>query len=84
MAPSQKDLRVLYQKSGNRCAFPDCTEELTYDETALDDYVNLSNVAHIVARELKGPRGNYPLPVEERDKYENLITPLQETPRYHR
>lgn len=73
MAPSQKDLRLLYQKSGNRCAFPGCTEVLVYPETSLDDPVTLSEVAHIVSPKPDGPRSEYPLPMEDRDKYNNLI-----------
>jgi hypothetical protein len=73
MALSQKDLRILFQKSGNRCAFPGCSQELTYPEAPADDPVVLSEVAHIVAHTQDGPRGDYPLPLEERDKYDNLI-----------
>jgi hypothetical protein len=73
MAPSQKYMRILYQRSGNRCAFPGCQKVLDYPESSSDDPVVLSEVAHIVARKPEGPRGKYPLPLEERDKYENLI-----------
>ena len=78
MAPSQKDLRVLYQRSGNRCAFPGCQKELVYPESSLDDHVVLSEVAHIVSPKLGGPRGDCPLPLEERDKYDNLILLCEE------
>ena len=78
MAPSQKDLRILYQKSGNRCAFPGCLKVLVYPESSLDDHVVLSEVAHIVSPKPGGPRGEYPLSLEERDKYENLILLCEE------
>lgn len=78
MAPSQKDLRRLYQRSGNRCAFPGCKKVLDFPESSLDDSVILSEVAHIVARSVNGPRGNHPLPLDERDKYDNLILLCEE------
>jgi len=78
MAPSQKDLKILFQRSGNRCAFPDCKRILVHPESDLDDPVVLSEVAHIVARSPDGPRGEYPLPLEERDKYDNLILLCEE------
>ncbi len=78
MAPSQKDLKLLYQLSGNRCAFPGCPKDLVYPRTAEDDPVSLSEVAHIVATKPDGPRGNYPLLVEERDKYPNLMLLCEE------
>ena len=78
MAPSQKDLKILFQRSGNRCAFPGCKKALDHPESDLDDPVVLSEVAHIVARSSDGPRGEYPLPPEERDKYDNLILLCEE------
>jgi hypothetical protein len=78
MAPSQKDLKILFQRSGNRCAFPGCKKALVHPESDLDDPVVLSEIAHIVARSSDGPRGEYPLPLEERDKYDNLILLCEE------
>lgn len=78
MGISQTDLRILYQRSGNRCGFPGCTRVLDYPESSPDGPVVLSEVAHIVARKSDGPRGNYPLPLEERDKYSNLILLCEE------
>ena len=67
------DLRLLYVNSGNRCAFPGCTESLIYQENALDESVNVSNVAHIVSPQPKGPRSHFPLPQGEQDRYGNLV-----------
>lgn len=78
MAPSQKDLRLLYQLSGNRCAFPGCPKELVYLAASEHAPVSISEVAHIVASKLDGPRGKHPLPVEELDKYSNLILLCEE------
>lgn len=73
MTISQKDFRLLYQRSGNRCAFPGCSRVLDEPATEFDEAVPLSEVAHIVASRPDGPRGWHWLPIEERDKYENLI-----------
>ncbi len=78
MTPSKRDLRLLFQRSGNRCAFPGCTKVLAQKGTSLDDPVILSEVAHIVAQKLDGPRGDYPLPLDKRDAYDNLILLCEE------
>lgn len=53
-------VKILYAKSGNRCAYPGCDEKLVYDE------VNQSEMAHIISGQENGPRhipgynnGNY-------------------------
>ena len=68
-----KELKALLQKSGNRCAFPGCGEILLHECDETDDPVVLSKIAHIVAESLDGPRGNYPLSTEERNKEVNLL-----------
>jgi hypothetical protein len=73
MSIPQKDLRVLFQRSGNICAFPDCGELLTSPDEGEDPNVVLSEVAHIVAKSPQGPRGDYEFPLEQRDQYDNLI-----------
>ncbi|MDX2147927.1 MAG: HNH endonuclease signature motif containing protein [Planctomycetota bacterium] len=73
LAISPRDLRLLFQQSGNHCAFPGCTQRLTCPATDADQPVALSEVAHIVASSPDGPRGNHPLPHDERDRYDNLI-----------
>ena len=78
MAISSRDLRLLYQQSGNCCAFPGCTKSLVSPATAMDAAAPSSEIAHIVARSIEGPRGGQPLPVEERDRYENLILLCEE------
>ena len=68
-----KELKALLQKSCNRCAFPNCDEILLHEGTEAGDPVILSKIAHIVAENLDGPRGRYPLPSEERNKESNLL-----------
>ncbi len=77
MSISEKDCRVLFQKSGNRCALPGCGRLLTFaaqDGTGQPETeIAVSDIAHIVARSSDGPRGSYHLPTEKRDLLENLI-----------
>lgn len=63
----EKELKILWGRSGNRCAI--CKLELTPD----GDKETLGEMAHIVARSKKGPRGDRSLTSAERDKYNNLI-----------
>lgn len=72
------ELKALLLKSGNRCAFPNCGKVLFKDGDTPEDAVNRSEVAHIVAQREDGPRGKYPLPMEERDKESNLILLCEE------
>ena len=73
MSIPTKELKALLQKSGNRCAFPNCGEVLLLEGSDFVDPVVLSKVAHIVGERIDGPRGRYPLPLEERDNESNLI-----------
>lgn len=64
---------MVWARSGNRCAFPDCNHELVVGDTKSDDESVIGDEAHIVAREPNGPRGDDPLPEDARDKFDNLI-----------
>lgn len=68
-----KSHKMLWGRSGNICAFPDCKKELVMDISETDDMSVVGEEAHIVAREPDGPRGDSPLSSEQRDKYGNLI-----------
>ena len=63
----ERDLKILWGRSGNRCAR--CKLELTIG----GDRETVGEMAHIVGKKMDGPRGNEDLPIEERDKYSNLI-----------
>jgi len=65
--------RMLLQRSGNVCAFPDCRLLLTAAGPPENPVVVLGEMAHIVAESPNGPRGNAPLSAEERNLYQNLI-----------
>jgi hypothetical protein len=73
MGISLKTRKMLWGRSGNRCALPSCRKELLEDETETDDASIVGDEAHIVAREEDGPRGKSELTPEQRDKYTNLI-----------
>ena len=70
---SQKELRILYTRSGNVCAFPGCNQQLTQPASGNDDSVNTSDIAHIVADSRQGPRGREEMSEEDRSKNTNLI-----------
>lgn len=63
----ERDLKMLWARSGNRCAI--CKLELTPS----GDRETVGEMAHIVGKRADGPRGGEGLPTEERDKYSNLI-----------
>lgn len=62
-----RDIKILWGRSGNRCAI--CKIELTPDG---DEYT-LGEIAHMVARSQDGPRGSENVPLDKRDDYSNLI-----------
>src|SRR5437868_1911876 len=78
MGIAARDIRLLFQQSGNRCAFPTCTRVLSYPPSDNDGMVATSEIAHIVGESPDGPRGDHPMPLEERNRYENLILLCEE------
>lgn len=62
----------LWVKSGGRCEFNGCNEDL-YTERLTLKPDKLANIAHIVAARPDGPRGDDPLPLEDRNNFENLM-----------
>ena len=73
MSISLKTHKMLWGRAASRCAFPDCRRELVMDASETDDESLVGDECHIVAPKPSGPRGDYPLPPEQRDKYNNLI-----------
>ena len=55
--PSVKTKMLLIARTGGRCQFKGCNNNLFIDEFTLKEF-NSSNVAHIVASSPDGPRGN--------------------------
>lgn len=73
MSISVLSRKQLWGLAGNRCAFPDCREELNEPSANLPGGIVIGEEAHIVAREQDGPRGDSPWTVDQRDDYTNLV-----------
>jgi hypothetical protein len=73
VAIPQREQRILQQRSGNICAFSDCRRLLTVQNGADGEVALLGEMAHIVGESAEGPRGGYPLPLDERNVASNLI-----------
>lgn len=71
MAIKGKDIKILWGRSGNRCAL--CRTQLTQDAAAVSATFTLGEQAHIVGDKDDAARGTSPLSPEERDSYHNLI-----------
>lgn len=73
MGITLKTHKMLWGRAANRCAFPECRLELVTDASETDDEALIGEECHIIARDIKGPRGEHTLPIEARDGYSNLI-----------
>ncbi len=80
---SAADRKLLWGRSGNECAFPQCAQNLTMAAGAgagaapvplgSSPLVVVGEEAHIVAERDDGPRGDPSMPVPERNAYPNLV-----------
>jgi hypothetical protein len=68
------DRKLLWGRSGNRCAFESCSQELinTFQGGGSQPFV-IGEEAHIVAETDDGPRAASEMPQNQRDSYPNLI-----------
>lgn len=58
MGISDKDIKLLWGRAANRCSAPGCEENLTpYIAKSRRDIV-LGEMAHVIPRRLRGPRGD--------------------------
>jgi len=71
MGINQKDIKLLWGRSGNRCAI--CKKELTQNKKSTSSAYNLGEQAHIVGDKMDAARGKSPLNDNERNSYHNLI-----------
>jgi hypothetical protein len=71
MQISNKTRKVLWGRSGNRCAI--CRRELVIDATRDDDESVVADECHIISPQPNGPRHDESFPPEQLDAYENLI-----------
>lgn len=71
MSISDKTRKILWGRSGNRCAI--CKHELVVEATPQDDESVVGEECHIISPQGKGPRHDPKCPKEMLDSYENLI-----------
>lgn len=71
MRISLKTQKMLWGRAANRCSI--CRRVLVVDASEIDDESVIGDVCHIVAESPSGPRGDSPLSLEQRAKYDNLI-----------
>ena len=71
MSISQKDIKLLWGRSGGRCAI--CRKELSQDPQAATGPFPIGEQAHIVGDKQDAPRGKSMLSEQERNSYPNLI-----------
>jgi len=71
MPISDKTRKILWGRSGNRCAI--CKHELIIGSTSIDNESVIGDECHIISRQLQGPRHDPSFPDEKLDTYENLI-----------
>ena len=71
MSISSKTRKLLWGRSGNRCAI--CRKELILNHTAKDDESIVGDECHIISKESNGPRYDPNFPKNKIDHYDNLI-----------
>jgi len=71
MAISDKSRKVLWGRSGNRCAV--CRREMVVDATSNDNESVIGEECHIVSGRVGGPRYDPQFPAERVDDLSNLV-----------
>ena len=71
MAINDKTRKLLWGRSGNRCAF--CRNELIMDASREDDESIVGEECHIISGKPNGPRYDTEFPADQVDSYTNLI-----------
>lgn len=64
---------MLWGRAAARCAFPECRRALVEDASETDDPTLVGENCHIFAEKDDGPRGDPTMPVDDRNRYGNLI-----------
>lgn len=75
--PTEATILHVYTASAGRCSFFGC-QDYVMQERLTGKRAILGNVAHIVAASRDGARGDHPLPMSERSKFENLMLMCRE------
>lgn len=73
MGITSKTRKMLWGKSGNRCAMPDCKKELVVNISEINNHSIIGEECHIIAQSPDGPRGNKNFDINKIDDYDNLI-----------
>lgn len=73
MAVTARDKTILWAKAAGRCSYPSCRKQLIKDGSLANEDVLVGEVAHIVAQNASGPRGEQDPPGGTRDGQANLI-----------
>lgn len=71
MAISERTRKLLWGRSGNRCAI--CRNKLVVEATPSDDESIVGDECHIISGQAGGPRYDATFPKPEIDSYPNLI-----------
>ncbi len=71
MPITDKTRKILWGRSGNRCAI--CKRELVVDATPGDDESVVGDECHIISSKPEGPRNVPGVTIEEADSYQNLV-----------
>jgi hypothetical protein len=67
----ESELKILFARSGNLCAFPGCQTQIIAQEG--DELKPIAEMAHMIAYGDSGPRADPRLSLEERNRATNLI-----------
>ena len=67
----QKEQKILFAKSGNRCAFPKCDKPVIVEVGNKSEPIG--EMAHMIAYSDDGPRSDAAFAPEDRNKASNLI-----------
>ena len=71
MTISDRTRKILWARSGNRCAI--CQHELVLEKTPVDAQAIVGDECHIRAQNVAGPRGDKTIEEDDVDSYDNLI-----------
>lgn len=72
MAISERVRRLLLARSGGYCMRPECRCDL-FPMFETGEITSVEELAHIVGQKADGPRGDHPLPLNQRDEYQNIL-----------
>jgi hypothetical protein len=68
-----RDQKILWGRSGNRCAIPECRKKLVIDKTPDDRESIIGEMAHIKGENPGAPRYDKNMTDTQRNSYDNLI-----------